>query len=228
MKKIIITSIVLLALPALVLAAFQPATLYKGADRVAVYTQEMAQKYFGMGYALETKAPVSAPVKVEKVCDCEETLGAFAGPDIYNRVTVHDKFIDGGRATNASSSLYSNFTLTAKQVCDNNIIYVNGTTGQLNAVTMTLPATSTLFSTCLKEVGAHTSFIFANLSATAATTTTIAAGSGMDLLECDDSSDCNVVIGGLGYAKIDIFRMPPSFGAGLDAAVTVTEYTAAD
>jgi hypothetical protein len=54
MKKLLL-SLLIAVLPLGTLAAFQPATLYKGADRVKVVVQEQAQKLFSQGYKLETK-----------------------------------------------------------------------------------------------------------------------------------------------------------------------------
>lgn len=224
MRKKIIVFLMLLALPVLVLGAFQPATLTNGVDRVAVFTQEQAQKYFGLNYFLE-----GGEKPADKCLDC---VGALPGGDVFQPLTVHNSFIDGGKYVNASTTLTTNDTLTAKEVCEASVISVNSAavagTQSAAGLTVTLPATSTLFSTCLKEVGAHKSFLFVNLSPTAASTTVITAGSGMDLMEPDDGSAFDVAIAGLARAKIDIWRMPKGFESGLDAVVLVTDMSIAD
>src|SRR3990167_7516965 len=81
MKKYIVSIALLLVLPVLVLAAFQPATLTNGVKRVAVYTQEMAQKYFSQGYSLENKgqeADLGAAAGTTHIYP-EKFLGGFAG-----------------------------------------------------------------------------------------------------------------------------------------------------
>jgi len=161
----------------------------------------------------------------------EMTVGAFPGPDIYNDINIHGKLTDGGKITNASSTLTTNLTLTAKQVCEGSVITVNSAavdaTIAAASLTITLPATSTLWTTCLFEEGAHTEFFFANLSPTAASTTVITAGTGMDLLEAGDGSVTNVVIGGGDRAKIELYRQT-AFESNLDVYGIVTEFSAAD
>lgn len=161
-----------------------------------------------------------------------QTLGVAAGPDYYGEYFhVHAPLRGGGKTLDATSTVFSNFTLTASQMCNYSIIEVNTDASNADrkaeAVTMTLTATSTLFTECLQNDGDYLSFLFVNHSPTAASSTTIAAGAGMDLLECDDSSDCNVVIGGLGRAKIEVWR-DKGAATGTDAYALITEYTAAD
>jgi len=161
----------------------------------------------------------------------EEKLGSFPGPDVYNDINIHGKLTDGGKVTNASSTLKMATTLTAKQVCESSIITFNSdadsNTESDSSLDITLPATSTLWTTCLQEEGAHTSFWIANLSPTAASTTQIVAGGGTDLLEPNTDDDFNVEIGGGDRAKIEIWRQT-AFEPNFDAYVTVTEYSAAD
>lgn len=160
-----------------------------------------------------------------------ETFGASPGPDIYNDINIHGKLTDGGDIKNASTTLTTNITLTAKQVCEGSVITVNSaavdTTVAAAALTVTFPATSTLWTMCLQEEGAHTEFFFANLSPTAASTTVLTAGTGMDLLEAGDGSVTNVVIGGGDRAKIELYRQT-AFESNLDVYGIVTEYSAAD
>jgi hypothetical protein len=73
-------------------------------------------------------------------------------------------------------------TLTAAEVCNNGTITVNSaaTTATLSAASLdiTMPATSTLFSECLKSEGDEIRFDFLNQSPTAATTTEMVQGTG--------------------------------------------------
>ena len=170
---------------------------------------------------------------VERVVDkVVEKTGALSGPDVYSYLTVHGKFNDGGAYTNASTTMTSALTLTAKQVCESQVISVNSAATALTlsvaSLDVTLPGTSTLFTTCLKERGSHTKFMFANLSPTAASTTQIVAGTGGDLMEPDDTSAFDIEIGGLNRAWIEITRLPDEFEANLGVVVTVTEFSPAD
>ncbi|MEA2067513.1 MAG: hypothetical protein U9O65_10590 [Thermotogota bacterium] len=170
--------------------------------------------------------------EAEKIVSEDLELGAFPGPDVYNDINIHGKLTDGGKVTNASTTMTSALTLTAKQVCESSIITVNSAAvaGTVSAASLdiTLPATSTLWTTCLFEEGAHTTFWLANLSPTAATTTQIVAGTGQDLLEPDDGSDHDVEIAGGARAKIEIWRQTGLETGTLDAYVTVTDFSAAD
>ena len=161
----------------------------------------------------------------------EVNLGAFPGPDVYSDVNVHGKLVDGGKIQNASTTLTTNITLTAAQICEGSVITVNSaaTTATVSAadLTVTFPATSTLWTSCLREEGAHVSVLFANLSPTAASTTVLTAGGGMDLNEAGDGSVTNVVIGGGDRAKIELYRHT-AFESNLDVYGIVTEFSAAD
>ena len=161
----------------------------------------------------------------------EDSFGAFPGPDIYSDINIHGTLTDGGKIQNASTTMTTNITLTAKQICEGSVITVNSAattaTVAAAALTVTMPATSTLWTTCLQDEGAHTTFFFANLSPTAASTTVITAGTGMDLLEAGDGSVTNVAIGGGDRAKIELYRQT-AFESNLDVYGIVTEFSAAD
>ena len=91
-------------------------------------------------------------------------------------------------------------TLTQSQMLDNNIIVVAETQGE--ALTLTLPAATTM-TTLIPNAGDKRSWMIENAHTVAATTTTIAAGSGIDLQEPDGQ---NVVIGINNYAWLTCFR----------------------
>lgn len=166
----------------------------------------------------------------------EDRLGAVSGPDFYGPYfTVHAPLVDGGDYLDATTTMQIAFSLTAAQICESNVITVNSACAATTvacsiaaSTDITLAATSTLFTTCLKEPGAHTSFILANLSPTAASTTQIVAGAGGDLYEPDDSSDHDVEIAGGAMARINIWRLPLGFESNLDMIVTVEDFSAAD
>jgi len=183
-------------------------------------------------FSMPAKVPTTLDENsiIAKVLD---KVGVSPGTDIYNDITTfHGKVVLGGKYLNASTTMTSAKTLTAKQVCENQVISVNSAAvaGTLSAASLdvTLPATSTLFSECLKEEGASVGFWFVNLSPTAATTTQIVAGAGGDIMEPDDGSAFDVEIGGLNRAWIEMFRMPKGFESNLDVIVTVTEFSPAD
>jgi len=192
---------------------------------------------FAFGYSGPAPKVVVEGNYIESADTGGEILGGVSSTDNYGPYfNVHGPLYTGGAVTDASSTLYIALTLTAKQICERSVITVNSSSTDdymphlAASVDITLPGTSTLFAECLEEPGSHLSFLFANLSPTAASTTQIVAGGGMDLQEADDGSDFNVEIGGLSYAIIEIWRMPEQFDVGNTAAaiVTVTEYSPAD
>lgn len=148
MKKIIILVALLIAVPAAVFASFQPATLTNGVNKVAVYSQEQANKYFGMGYELAT----------DKVGGAVNTARQM----FRGGATI------GGRVT----ALATSTALTANQVCDSSALVV---TPAGPIATVTLPATSSsMFGRCLPRVGDYTEL---NINVVG-TSTVIAAGAG--------------------------------------------------
>lgn len=103
----------------------------------------------------------------------------------------------GGNVTSIASGAA---TLTQEQLASSTIITTTATTTGA-AFTWTLPATSTLTS-LLPNAGDTRAWLFKNTNA-AATTTTIAAGTGIILDEPDGQ---NVVIAGGNRAKIECWR----------------------
>ncbi len=82
----------------------------------------------------------------------------------------------GGDVTSISTA--ASTTLTAAQICDSSVVSVTPTGAAIN---VTIPATSTLAAGCFSYDGASHSFLYEN-AATAATTTSITAGTGITLL----------------------------------------------
>ena len=103
--------------------------------------------------------------------------GTFSSTLTVTGETNVVNFVQGGGSYSTSSA--SHVVLTAAQMCDNSYIKVTPTSGAINVTTA---ATSTLIADCIPAVGDRVSFYFEN-GATGATTTTIVAGSGVDLIE---------------------------------------------
>jgi len=139
-------------------------------------------------------------------------LGGVPGVAMYPQSVT--TFTEGGGITSVSTSS-ATYTLTASQIDTENYVEF---TPLGEAATLTLPATSTM-SNIIPNAGDHRTIVIEN-AATAATTTTIAAGAGMDLQENDGQ---NVVIGQNNYAIIDLWRLSTG-----DMVVTINETIPAD
>lgn len=187
----------------------------------------------------ETPVGMGSVAAVGGICDGSEPTTQLCNVNVYDissqtGLTVDagdtnvDSFVQGGAVLNASSSLTDAITLTAAQVCDSNVIHVNSdatstTNGMDASIDITLPATTTLFADCLTTNGDDITFMFENRAVTAASTTQIVAGGGMDLVEPDGQ---NVEIGGGNYALIKIVRTDKS--TTIQAMTSVDEHIAAD
>ncbi len=125
---------------------------------------------------------------------------------------------NGGSSTGvyASTTMETTATLLASSITDYS--YLALTPNDANTA-LTLPATSTL-SSFIPTAGACKTIIIENVSSVSATTTTIVAGTGMDLQEPDGQ---NVVIGGNNYANITFCRRSDT-----DMVVMVDEFIPAD
>ena len=114
------------------------------------------------------------------VIDSSRNLSNIGTAAITGTLTVSgetnlDTLVHGGDLYEYTTS--GSITLTAAQVCDNSIIRITPTAGAIN---VTLPSTTTLAADCLPTVGDMKIFLYSN-EATAATNTTIVAGTGMTL-----------------------------------------------
>jgi hypothetical protein len=107
-----------------------------------------------------------------------------AGETSFTGLANVSTYSYGGLLSIASTTATA-LVLTADQVCDNGMISV--LPGGVSSVTVTLPATTTLASTCLTDTGSRKSFLYRN-AATAATSTTIVAGAGVTLVGTATSS----------------------------------------
>lgn len=132
---------------------------------------------------------------------------AFTG-----NVTLSGELLSGTGVVTQSST--TNETLTATQICDSNYIAYT----PINALSLTLPATSTITS-CLTTAGAMRTVVIEN-TATTTNAITLVAGTGMDLQEPDGQ---NVVIGQNNYAWLTFVKT-----ASGDVVVKVDETIPAD
>lgn len=113
--------------------------------------------------------PVAAPVG--------DNLGAFPGNDFGQRVVASSGFAQAGAFTIATTA--SAMTLTNADMSNNASIIVRDMGAGQAALALTLPASTTW--TGLPLNGTRQNWIIDNLPATAATTTTVTAGVGVDI-----------------------------------------------
>jgi len=133
------------------------------------------------------------------VYEKQASLGAVSGPDVYSYLNVHGAFSQGGGVTTASP-VNASYTLTFDDMDRSNVItFVASST--MPALTVTLPASTSM--PLPPYAGASRTWIIENPFTAAATTTTIAAGTGIDLQEPDGQ---NVVVGINNYVWVTCFR----------------------
>ena len=123
-------------------------------------------------------------------------------------------FVQGGSSYTADAATH--VALTAAQMCNNSYIKITPTVGHVNVTTA---ATTTLIADCIPAIGDRVSFYYEN-GASAATTTTIVAGAGVDLIE---PSGGDVVISQNEDAFIEFLNVDGSI-----VKVFVTSMQAAD
>jgi len=140
--------------------------------------------------------------------------GASAGPEHYNKQFFLAGLVDSGKYTSVSTTS-ATYTLSAYEL-DSKVIDIESVSTSA-ALTLSLPATST--GAYPKFPGTF-DFIVKNSHTAAATTTTIAAGTGVDLQEPDGQ---NVVIGINNYAYITCTTLDTS-----DVVCAVDETIPAD
>lgn len=127
-----------------------------------------------------------------------------------------DTLIQGGGEVAITAD--GNTTLTAAQLCDYSHITVtpSTTTGNVN---MTTPTAALLIADCIPTIGDFKVLFYEN-GATTATTTTMVAGSAVDLIE---PSGGDVVIAQNEDARIEMLNLD-----GTNVKVIVTSLQAAD
>lgn len=110
------------------------------------------------------------------------------------------------------------YTLTEQELNSGNVIYIQASTTAA-ALSLTLPATSTL-TTILPRSGDARKWYIENAHTSAATTTTILAGTGIELQ--GDGTGSDVINGGV-WGAMECYREPTT-----NITCVVHEYVAAD
>jgi hypothetical protein len=146
-----------------------------------------------------------------------EQVGAMASPEVYSYMNVHGAFTQGGRI-NATSTAASTQALETTDLMEYSILNVTNTVN--TTFTLTLPATSTMKDAIIPDAGQSRTWVLNNASSSV-TAMTIAAGTGIDLLEPNTGDDFNVVIAD--RALLTCWRE-----ANTDVSCLVTEVSAAD
>ena len=156
-------------------------------------------------------------VSVLKPDAARETLGSLASPDVFSYLFVHGVLSEGGGISTITPTSGSH-TLTAAQMQDANIITFSASS-TMPALTVTLPASTTL--PLPAEKGARRRWIIENPFTAAATTTTVAAGTGIDL-QIPETTGADVAININNYGLLDCVRGLDS-GSAQDIVCILTE-----
>jgi len=146
-------------------------------------------------------------------------FGAAAGPEHFVKQIFSAGSVDGGERV-VVTPVTSTVTITAGQMDRAKILTFTASSTQA-ALTATLPASTTF---PLMKTGESRTWIIENPFTAAATTTTIAAGAGVDLQEPDGQ---NVVIGINNYALLTCVKGADS-GSPADVVCAVDETIPAD
>lgn len=133
----------------------------------------------------------------------ETVVGAAPGPDLSERTTTLAGLAQAGVTTIATTS--ATRTLTDRELANARVISISDMGGGQAALTLTLPASSTWAS--LPRNGHSQSWIIDNLAATAATTTTITAGAGVDI---DGPTANDDIINGGVSGTLSCWKLPNS------------------
>lgn len=131
----------------------------------------------------------------------EEAFGAFGSPEVFVRTTFFNGLAQGGVFTIATTT--TALTLTNAQISDASVISVTAMGAGQAALALTLPASSTWSS--LPKNGTVQSWIIDNVSTAAGTTTTITAGTGVDI---DGTTANDDVINGGVSGKLSCWKLP--------------------
>src|SRR3990167_4520375 len=135
---------------------------------------------------------------VEKVV---EDFGAFPGPEIFSNINIHGTLTTGGGTSIATTTTATTYTFVQRDLAPYSMIDLTLNTGNGS---FTLPATSTMIN-IIGELGASRKWLIHNATTTAATTLTLVAGAGMDLVGVTTADD---VIDGGEYTQLICTRIP--------------------
>lgn len=129
------------------------------------------------------------------------------------------EFTQGGGVATLTDANGGTYTLTQAELLNSNVLkFAAGGSGQA-VIALTLPATSTL-TTLLPNAGDMRTWIYDASALAAATTTTVTAGTGIDLIAYTTNDD---VIDGGEFAEITCWRK-----ANTDLLCLTSELLAAD
>jgi hypothetical protein len=142
-------------------------------------------------------------------------ISVFSAGVVGSRTPVFNWSLLTGSNSFATSTAVSS-VLSSSEVCKYAYIKMTPTAGNVN---VTLPTASSLISECLGSVTKKVEFYYVN-GATAATSTTIVAGSNIDLESDDSGGD---VIAQNGTAEISCYNLD-----GTNVACTIRPFTDAD
>ena len=127
--------------------------------------------------------------------------GEFVGTQSLSHINVGSGMTESGIYTVSTTS--ATWTLNAREIRDVKVIAIADTTSAVLA--LTLPASSTWQG--LERVGDTQSWIIDNLHSNAATTTTVTAGTGVDI---DGTTANDDVLNGGVSGRLDCWRLPTS------------------
>lgn len=133
--------------------------------------------------------------------DTPNQLGSFPSPTVYDRVTASGGLARAGQFTIATTA--SSMTLKDFDLAGNAVISISAMGAGQAALTLTLPASTTWPS--LDRSGTVQSWIIDSNGLAAATTTTITAGTGVDI---DGTTANDDVINGDVSGRLDCWRLP--------------------
>lgn len=118
-------------------------------------------------------------------------VGGFAGPDISVRTVFESGMSEGGGTVITATSTQDAATLTDYDMANSKVIVIAA--GDTPALALTLPASTTWPS--LNKPYEAQEWVIDNLHTNAATTTTITAGTGVDI--DGDTANDDVINGGV-------------------------------
>ena len=198
-----VTTLVVVGLAAVVGGNNQPQVNVQEAVENAMNRLGASGTRFPNGISADTTSPTSGQVRGTTFTSTG--AGTFASASVTGTLgvtgeTVVEGFTQGGGVLNISTTSAAR-TLTQAEMLASNVIEIESTVLGV-ALTLTLPATSTM-STLIGTAGNVRVWLIENNHTGAATTTTIAAGTGIDLLEPDGQ---NVVIGINNTATLKCWR----------------------
>lgn len=129
-----------------------------------------------------------------------QVLGGQPSPEVYTHTYMRAGLTEGSISTVSTTS--ATYTLKDGELRDARVISIADTTYSA-ALTLTLPASTTWPS--LAKVGDTQVWIIDNVHSAAATTTTIAAGTGVDI---DGTTANDDVVNGGVSARLECWRLP--------------------